>query len=97
MFKRDETGLKNAKKNNANFVCAKLSTGAIIGYFSYERNARRLVEKHEGAETFTVEEYEWLTDDQRETKVVTGADLADKIKWTRSGFEIDGKKYKTKV
>lgn len=40
----------------------------------------------------TLAEYAWLTDKTRVTKVVTGADLYDKITWTRSGFVIDGER-----
>lgn len=96
MFKRDETGLKMAKRDNAKFVCAKLSTGRILGYFSYISNARWLGGGLEGTENFTIEEYEWMTDETRDRTVTTGADLADKIEWTKQGFKIDGECYKFK-
>ena len=90
MFKRDETGLKMAKRDNAKFVCAKLSTGRILGYFSYINNARWLGGELEGTETFTIDEYEWMTDETRDRTVTTAADLYDKVKWTSKGFKIDG-------
>lgn len=96
MFKRDENGLKMAKRDNAKFVCAKLDTGAIVGYFSYMSNARWLGGELEGTDIFTVEEYEWMTDETRDRTVVTGADLADKVEWTKKGFRINGKCYKFK-
>jgi len=92
MFKRDETGLKMAKRDNAKFVCAKLSTGRILGYFSYINNARWLGGELEGTETFTIDEYEWMTDETRDRTVTTAADLYDKVKWTSKGFKIDGER-----
>ena len=96
MFKRDENGLKMAKRDNAKFVCAKLDTGSIIGYFSFMSNARWLGGELGGTDIFTVKEYEWMTDTTRDRTVVTGADLADKIEWTHKGFKIDGKRYPIK-
>jgi hypothetical protein len=37
-----------------------------------------------------INEYEWMTDETRETKITTAADLYDKIQWTSKGFKIDG-------
>jgi len=45
---------------------------------------------------FSVKEYEWMTDETRETKVTTAADLYDKTEWTRKGFKIDGNRYPIK-
>lgn len=92
MFKRDDNGLKTAKRNNARYVCAKLETGKIIGCFSYISNAIWIGGKLEGIETFTIEEYEWLTDETRYRTVTTAGDLYDKIEWTSKGFKIDGEK-----
>jgi len=90
MFKRDDNGLKMAKRDNAHFVCAKLETGKIIGYFSYISNPRWIGGKLEGTETFTIDEYEWMTDETRDRTVTTAADLYGKIEWTGKGFKIDG-------
>lgn len=92
MFERDENGLNAAKKDRANFVCAKLSSGKIVGYFSYIRNARWIGGNLEGTETFSIDEYEWLTDKTRDRKVTTAADLYDKVSWTKSGFKVGGEK-----
>jgi hypothetical protein len=90
MFKRDENGLKMAKRDNANYVCASLETGKIIGYFSYISNARWIGGELNGTEVFTIKEYEYMTDDTRDRTVTTAADLYDKVEWTSKGFKIDG-------
>jgi hypothetical protein len=90
MFKRDENGLKMAKRDNANYVCASLETGKIIGYFSYISNARWIGVELNGTEVFTIKEYEYMTDDTRDRTVTTAADLYDKVEWTSKGFKIDG-------
>jgi hypothetical protein len=90
MFKRDENGLKMAKRDNANYVCASLETGKIIGYFSYISNARWIGVELNGTEVFTIKEYEYMTDDTRDRTVTTSADLYDKVEWTSKGFKIDG-------
>jgi hypothetical protein len=90
MFKRDDYSLKMAKRDNANFVCVKLETGKIIGYFSYISNARWLGGELNGTEVFTVKEYEYMTDETRDRTVTTAADLYDKVEWTSNGFKIDG-------
>lgn len=92
MFKRDDYSLKMAKRDNANFVCVKLETGKIIGYFSYISNARWLGGELNGTEVFTVKEYEYMTDETRDRTVTTAADLYDKVEWTSNGFKIDGER-----
>lgn len=90
MFKRDENGLKMAKRDNANYVCALLKTGRILGYFSYISNAKWTNRYFEKTEVFTIKEYEYMTDETRDRKVTTAADLYDKVEWTSKGFKIDG-------
>lgn len=96
MFKRDENGLSMAKRDNARYVCASLETGKILGYFSYAMNGRWLDKDLAKTDIFLIEEYEWFTDETRETKVTTAADLYDKTEWTHKGFKIDGKRYPIK-
>lgn len=90
MFKRDENGLKMAKRDNARYVCASLETGKILGYFSYISNPKWTNSDFEKTDVFSVKEYEWMTDETRDRKVTTAADLYDKVEWTSKGFKIGG-------
>ena len=92
MLERDEKMLERAKLNGMRYVYFIPETGVIVGKTKHSRDPAPCHEGYDGKyEKMTIEEYEWLTDKTRVTKVVTAADLYDKVKWTNKGFVVDGK------
>lgn len=88
---RDEKRLERARKNGSKYLFVNMRNGRILGDAHYINDKKQwdflqkpLVEK------ISVKDYEWLTDPDRKTVVVTCADLADKVTWTNSGFVICG-------
>lgn len=94
MFKRDDYGLKRAKRDNAYMLVVSLD-GKIAGYYKYSIgvrvfNTRYFASLKKRMLMMNINEYEWMTDETRETKITTAADLYDKIEWTSKGFKIEG-------
>lgn len=91
MLKRDEETLSFVKRYDVRELFVNTLTGKIVGidlYTSMKFFERYVDFSH--ITTFKIEEYEWLTDETRDRKVTTAADLYDKIEWTSKGFKIDG-------
>lgn len=94
MFKRDNYGLKQAKREQAYMLIVSVD-GKIAGYYKYSTDVRIFDTRHFASLQkrmlmMNINEYEWMTDETRETKITTAADLYDKIQWTSKGFKIDG-------
>jgi len=91
-MERDEKTFNAALENGDKYVWIELKSGKIM-YRSRTRYCRDIDPSCRGMfDMMTLSEYAWFTDKTRVTKVVTGADLYDKITWTRSGFVIDGER-----
>lgn len=100
MFKRDDYGLKRAKKEQA-YMLIVTCDGKIAGYYKYSTDVRIFDTRYFASVKsrmlfMNISEYEWMTDETRDRTVTTAADLRDKIEWTQKGFKIDGKHYKFK-
>ena len=94
MFKRDDYGLKQAKREQAYMLIVSVD-GKIAAYYKHSTdvrifNTRYFTSCKSRMLMMSVDEYEWMTDETRETKITTAADLYDKIEWTSKGFKIDG-------
>lgn len=92
MFERDINGLKQARSHNAVFVLAMTNSGRIAGFATYSNTFHWVNTTVKGFISLTVDEYDWMTNPNRKTEVVTCADLYDRIEWTQSGFVLDGKR-----
>lgn len=89
-MERDLKNLELAKQFGDYYVYVDLKSGKIMGRSRTSTIDGKQPECRTMYERMTVEEYEWLTDKTRETKIVTAADIYDKVSWTGKGFVVCG-------